>query len=106
MNKNCCCLHACCSFSHKTGQPDGQESGICAIDIHLNGRRKVLCIWIGGNESAKYWSGVLNKIKIRGADDIMIVSVDGLTGFGDAIGAVFPKAEIQRCIVHQVRYST
>ena len=50
--------------------------------------------------------GVLNEIKNRGVEDIMIVSVDGLTGFGDAINAVFPKAEIQRCIVHQIRYST
>ena len=50
--------------------------------------------------------GVLNEIKNRGVEDIMIVSVDGLTGFGDAIHAVFPKAEIQRCIVHQIRYST
>lgn len=63
-------------------------------------------IWVGGNESAKYWLGVLNEIKNRGVEDIMIVSVDGLTRFGDAIGAVFPKAEIQRCIVHQVHYST
>ena len=77
-----------------------------AIGIRLNGRKEVLGMWIGGNESAKYWLGVLNEIKNRGVEDIMIVSVDGLTGFGDAIGAVFPKAEIQRCIVHQVRYST
>lgn len=77
-----------------------------AIGIKLNGKREVLGMWIGGNESAKYWLGVLNEIKNRGVEDIMIVSVDGLTGFGDAIHAVFPKAEIQRCIVHQIRYST
>lgn len=77
-----------------------------AIGLRLNGRKEVLGMWIGGNESAKYWLSVLNEIKNRGVEDIMIVSVDGLTGFGDAIGAVFPKAEIQRCIVHQIRYST
>lgn len=77
-----------------------------AIGIKLNGQKEVLGLWIGGNESAKYWLGVLNEIKNRGVEDIMIVSVDGLTGFGDAIEAVFLKAEIQRCIVHQVRYST
>lgn len=77
-----------------------------AIGIRLNGRKEVLGMWIGGNESAKYWLGILNEIKSRGVEDIMIVSVDGLTGFGDAISAVFPKAEIQRCIVHQVRYTT
>ena len=77
-----------------------------AIGIRLNGRKEVLGMWIGGNESAKYWLGVLNEIKNRGVEDLMIVSVDGLTGFGDAINAVFPLAEIQRCIVHQVRYTT
>ena len=77
-----------------------------AIGTKLNGSREVLGMWIGGNESAKYWLGVLNEIKNRGVEDIMIVSVDGLTGFGDAINAVFPQAEIQRCIVHQIRYTT
>ena len=77
-----------------------------AIGIRLDGIKDVLGMWIGGNESAKYWLGVLNEIKNRGVQDIMIVSVDGLTGFVDAIGAVFPKAEIQRCIVHQIRYTT
>ena len=77
-----------------------------AIGVRLNGQKEVLGMWVGGNESAKYWLGVLNEIKNRGVEDIMIVSVDGLTGFGDAISAVFPKAEIQRCIVHQIRYST
>ena len=77
-----------------------------AIGIRLSGLKEVLGMWIGGNESAKYWLGVLNEIKNRGVEDIMIISVDGLTGFADAIGAVFPRAEIQRCIVHQIRYST
>ena len=77
-----------------------------AIGIRVTGQKEVLGMWIGGNESAKYWLGVLNEIKNRGTEDIMIVSVDGLTGFVDAIQAVFPKAEVQRCIVHQIRYST
>lgn len=77
-----------------------------AIGIRLDGTKEVIGMWIGGNESAKYWLGVLNEIKNRGVEDIMIVSVDGLTGFVDAIGAVFPQAEVQRCIVHQVRYTT
>ena len=77
-----------------------------AIGVKLNGKREVLGMWVGGNESAKYWLSVLNEIKNRGVEDIMIVSVDGLSGFGDAIHAVFPQAEIQRCIVHQIRYST
>lgn len=77
-----------------------------AIGVRLNGQKEVLGMWVGGNESAKYWLSVLNEIKNRGVEDIMIVSVDGLTGFVDAINAVFPRAEIQRCIVHQIRYST
>ena len=77
-----------------------------AIGIKLNGSKEVLGMWVGGNESAKYWLGILNEIKNRGVEDIMIISVDGLTGFGDAIHAVYPNTEIQRCIVHQIRYST
>ena len=77
-----------------------------AIGIKLNGTKEVLGMWIGGNESAKYWLGVLNEIKSRGVKDILIVSVDGLSGFGDAIHAVYPQSEVQRCIVHQLRYST
>lgn len=77
-----------------------------AIGIKLNGSKEVLGMWVGGNESAKYWLGVLNEIRNRGVNDVLIVSADGLTGFADAIRAVFPKAEIQRCIIHQIRYST
>ena len=77
-----------------------------AIGTRLDGHREVLGLWVGGNESAKYWVGVLNEIRNRGTEDIFIISVDGLTGFTDAIGAVYPKAEIQRCIVHQIRYTT
>ena len=77
-----------------------------AIGTRLSGTKEVLGMWIGGSESAKYWLGVMNEIRNRGVEDIMIVSVDGLSGFCDAISAVFPKAEIQRCIVHQIRYST
>lgn len=77
-----------------------------AIGTRLDGHREVLGLWVGGNESAKYWVGVLNEIRNRGTEDIFIISVDGLSGFADAIGAVYPKAEIQRCIVHQIRYTT
>ncbi|OFB66304.1 transposase [Synergistes jonesii] len=77
-----------------------------AIGTRLDGHREVLGLWVGGNESAKYWVGVLNEIRNRGTEDIFIISVDGLTGFADAISAVYPKAEVQRCIVHQIRYTT
>lgn len=77
-----------------------------AIGTDLEGKKDVLGIWIGANESAKYWLGVLNGLKNRGIQDILIASVDGLTGFSEAIEAAFPKTEIQRCVIHQIRNST
>ena len=63
-------------------------------------------MWIGdGAESAKYWLTVANELKNRGLEDILIACMDGLTGLADSIRAVFPKVEIQRCIIHQVRNS-
>ena len=94
---------------HFSGRQEGRvvkKAVYIAIGIKLNGLKEVLGMWIGGNESAKYWLGVLNEIKNRGVEDILIISVDGLTGFADAINAVFPQTEIQRCIVHQIRYTT
>ena len=88
---------------------DGQvikKAVYVAIGTRLDGSREVLGLWVGGNESAKYWVGVLNEIRNRGTEDIFIVSVDGLTGFAEAISATYPDAEIQRCIVHQIRYTT
>lgn len=76
-----------------------------AIGIDPEGMKEVLGIWIGGNESAKYWLGVLTELKNRGVQDILVCCIDGLKGFEEAIGTVFPQTEIQRCIVHQVRYS-
>jgi len=77
-----------------------------AIGVRTDGIREVLGMWIGENESAKYWLGILNGLKNRGVDDILIACVDGLTGFAGAIEAVYPKTEIQRCIIHQIRNST
>lgn len=77
-----------------------------AIGTDLEGKKDVLGIWIGATESSKYWLGVLNGLKSRGVQDILIVSVDGLTGFSEAISAAFPKTEVQRCIIHQIRSST
>ncbi len=76
------------------------------IGTDLEGKKDVLGIWIGATESAKYWLSVLNGLKNRGVNDILIVSVDGLTGFSEAIAAAYPRTEIQRCIIHQIRSST
>lgn len=74
--------------------------------ISLEGEKDILGIWIGDSESAKFWLGVLNDLKARGVMDILISAVDGLKGFSQAINAVFPMTDIQRCIVHQVRQCT
>lgn len=76
------------------------------IGINLEGLKEVLGIWIGEAESAKFWLSVLNEIKNRGVKDILIVSVDGLKGFSEAISSAFPDTEVQRCIIHQIRSST
>ena len=59
----------------------------------------------GPNETSKYWLTLLNELKNRGVEDVLIFTIDGLNGFNQAIQAVYPKAEIQRCIVHQIRSS-
>ena len=77
-----------------------------AIGIDLDGRKDVLGMWVGENESAKFWATVLNGLRNRGVEDIFIACTDNLTGFAAAIEAVFPKTEIQNCIIHQIRNST
>ena len=77
-----------------------------AIGIDLDGRKDVLGMWVGENESAKYWATVLNSLKNRGIEDIFIACTDNLTGFSAAIEAVFPETEIQNCIIHQLRNSS
>jgi transposase-like protein len=75
------------------------------LGITLEGKKEIIGIWIGENETSKYWLTVLNDIKKRGVEDVLIFAIDGLNGFNEAIKAVYPKAEIQRCIVHQIRSS-
>ena len=75
------------------------------LGITLEGKKEILGIWIGENETSKYWLTVLNDVKRRGVEDVLIFAIDGLNGFNEAIKAVYPKAEIQRCIVHQIRNS-
>ena len=73
------------------------------LGISEEGRKEVLSITIGENESAKFWLSVLNELKNRGVRDIFVLCADGLSGIGDAISAAFPMTEYQRCIVHMVR---
>jgi putative transposase len=75
------------------------------LGVTLEGKKEIIGIWIGENETSKYWLTVLNDIQKRGIQDVLIFAIDGLNGFNEAIKAVYPKAEIQRCIVHQIRSS-
>jgi len=77
-----------------------------ALGVAMDGKRDVLGMWVGENESAKFWLGILNSLKNRGVEDILVTCVDGLTGFPQAIEAIYPKTEIQQCIIHQIRNTT
>lgn len=73
------------------------------LGINADGKKEVISLQIGENESSKYRLGVLNELKNRGVEDIMVICADGLAGIKEAISAAYPKAEYQRCIVHMVR---
>lgn len=83
-----------------------KKAAYVAIGTDLEGKKDVLGIWLGASESSKYWLNVLTGLKNRGVRDILIASVDGLTGFVEAIHAAFPQTEVQRCVIHQIRAST
>lgn len=93
---------------HFKVKQDGQivnKASYMAIGVDLDGHKDVLGMWIGEHESAKFWLSVLNELRNRGVQDILITSVDNLKGFTDAIQACFPETEVQKCIVHQIRNS-
>ena len=76
------------------------------LGVDLEGQRDVLGHWVGdGAEGANFWLNVVTDLQTRGVEDIFIACIDGLTGFKQAIQAVFPRTQIQRCVIHQVRHS-
>ena len=81
------------------------KSVYLALAVNTEGQKELLGMWISQNEGAKFWLNVLTELKNRGLEDIIITCVDGLTGFPEAIEAVYPKAKVQLCIVHMVRNS-
>lgn len=83
------------------GRVVNRAAYIC-LGINNEGMKDILGIWIGESEGAKFWLGVCNELKARGVQDILLASVDGLKGFPEAIKSVFPDAEIQTCIIHQI----
>ncbi|SNT22759.1 Transposase, Mutator family [Azospirillum sp. RU38E] len=76
-----------------------------AIGVRVDGTKEVLGLWIEQNEGAKFWLRVLNELKNRGVEDILLAVVDGLKGFPEAIAAAFPETSVQTCIVHLLRHS-
>lgn len=82
------------------------KAAYVVLGITLDGTKDILGIWIGENESSKFWLSVLNDLKSRGVRDVYLFCVDGLSGFREAIAAVYPKSHHQRCIIHQIRSST
>ena len=82
------------------------KSVYVALGVNFEGHKEVLGLWITENEGAKFWMNVLSQLKNRGVEDILIACMDGLTGFPDALRAIYPQTRIQLCIVHMVRNST
>ena len=81
------------------------KAAYTCLGVDTNGYKDILGIWIGEKEGAHYWLGVLNELKNRGVEDILIACVDGLKGFPEAIAQVYPHAETQLCVVHLIRNS-
>lgn len=81
------------------------KAAYSVLGINIAGQKDILGIWIGETESASFWLGVCNELKNRGVSDILIACKDGLSGFSEAIAAVFPQTEIQLCVIHQIRNS-
>ena len=75
------------------------------LGVGMDGKKDVLGMYLSESEGANFWLGVLTDLRNRGIDDILIASIDGLRGFPEAIKAIFPKTEIQLCVIHQIRNS-
>jgi len=81
------------------------KAAYVVLGVNMDGEKEVLGIWVGANESSKFWLSVLNDLRNRGLQNVLVFCIDGLTGFKEAIGSVYPFAKIQRCIIHQLRAS-
>lgn len=79
------------------------KAAYVVLGVNKDGFKDILGIWIGENETSKFWFSVLTDLKNRGVKDVLIFSVDGLSGFKEAINASFPQSIVQKCIIHQIR---
>lgn len=92
-------------YNIKTNNQVRNRAVYTMLGINLEGKKECLGIWIGENESSKYWLTIFNELQHRGVKDILIMSTDNLRGISEAIKASYPEAKIQKCIVHQIRNS-
>ena len=90
-------------FSVKDNGVVSKKAVHIALGVTMEGEKEILGFYIGESESAKYWTNVLNQLKNRGVQDILIMCSDGLKGLKEAIGTVYPQTEFQRCVVHMIR---
>lgn len=93
---------------HYKVRDDGRivnKAAYVILGVTLEGRKEILSITVGTNESAKFWMGMLTELKNRGVEDVLFFCVDGLSGFKEAILAVYPQSTVQRCIIHMLRNS-
>jgi transposase-like protein len=81
------------------------KAAYTCLGINLDGKVDVLGVWLSENEGAHFWLSVMSDLKNRGVKDVLIACVDGLKGFPEAIASAFPKAQVQLCVVHQIRNS-
>ena len=93
-------------YKVKENHPYQTKAAYVVLGITMDGTKDILGVWIGEYESSKFWLNVLNDLKSRGVLDVYLFCVDGLKVFVEAIGAVYPQSQVQRCIVHQIRSST
>lgn len=93
---------------HYKVREDGRilsRAAYVVLSVTTEGYKDILSITVGANETSKFWLGMLNGLKNRGVKDVLFFCVDGLPGFKEAIQAVYPQAEIQRCVIHMLRNS-
>jgi len=83
-----------------------KKAAYVVLGVNMSGEKEVLGLWVGQNESSKFWLGIMNDLQNRGLKNVLVFCVDGLAGFQEAIEAAYPYSRIQRCIIHQLRAST
>ena len=88
------------------GRPNPEPGSLCMQGITAEGYKEILSITVGASESSKFWMGMLNDLKKRGMQNVLFFCADGLPDFREAIRAVFPQPQIQRCVIHMLHNSS